>query len=144
MHEMSIVTDIIKAVAKKAEELDATQVKTIVLQVGEVRDIHEDLLQRYFDYFSKGTVAEGVEVTMVVVPLRYACQQCSRVYGFDLYAGEIKCLDEEQLAKLQEESLAPDRPSAKERTSPHCPFHPHAPVDIVSGSELTIIEMGVI
>lgn len=116
MHEMAVVTSIIDAVCEHATALGATRVVALTLHVGAARDIHEPLLQRYFDYFSRGTMAEGVKVTMVTIPLRYRCAHCGRVYDYDLSAN----------------------------AEPACEQHPDAPVALVSGTELSIEDIGVV
>lgn len=116
MHEMAVVTSIVDAVCEHAAALGAARVVTLTLRVGAARDIHEPLLQRYFDYFSRGTMAEGVEVTMVVIPVRYRCSRCGRVYDYDL-DGDVE---------------------------PGCGEHPDAPVALVSGTELSIENIGVV
>lgn len=116
MHEMAVVTSILDAVCERAQEEGASRIVSIDLRVGEMRDIHEPLLQKYFDYFSRGTLAEGVEVTMESVPLRFRCDQCGQVYGYDLDGDAM----------------------------PRCPNHPHSGITVVSGTELSIEKIGVI
>ena len=113
---MGVVTSIIAAICEKADEIGACEVKTVVLSVGEARDIHESLLQRYFDYFSRGTKAEGVEVTVRRIPIKYRCVTCGSIYDYQL--------DQE--------------------TEPECKDHPDGSVKIISGTELFIEEIGVV
>lgn len=114
MHEMAVVTSILDAVCERAQEEGATRVVSIDLRIGEMRDIHASLLQKYFDFFARGTMAEGVDVTMEMIPLRFQCDSCGRVYDYDFDDGTPRCVD-----------------------------HPDATVTVVSGTELIIENIGV-
>jgi hydrogenase nickel incorporation protein HypA/HybF len=59
MHELPITESILKIVLKHAEMNSARKVITVHLQVGKLSDLEDDWIQRYFDYLSKGTIAEG-------------------------------------------------------------------------------------
>lgn len=89
MHEMAIVTDILDAVCAHAEQAGAQKVVGLTLVAGEVRDIHEDLLQHYIDWFSRGTIAEGMKAKMIVQPLRFRCRECGEIYRYSLKQGAI-------------------------------------------------------
>lgn len=140
---MAVVTNIIDTVCSHAAEIGASRVVSLTLHVGEVRDIHEELLQRYFDHFSRGTAAEGIVVDMVVVPLRYRCDECGSVYGYDLKAERILC--PEPLRSLQDGPLGCACGHAHPRGErPRCLIHPNAGITVVSGTELFIEDIGVI
>ncbi|MEC4273644.1 hydrogenase maturation nickel metallochaperone HypA [Adlercreutzia sp. R25] len=111
---MAVVTSILDAVCERAREEGAARVVSIDLRIGEMRDIHASLLQKYFDFFARGTLAEGVEVTMEMVPLRFRCDVCGRRYDYDFDEG-----------------------------APTCDEHPGASVTVVSGTELVIEKIGV-
>lgn len=155
MHEMAIVTSIIDSVCEHAVEIGANRVVKLTLYVGEVRDIHEPLLQRYFDHFSRCTIAEGVKVSMVTVPLRFCCDECGAVYGYDLVNERVLHPGSLVDAGGSEEYVAinPDRYSSDggrtcghahaKGESPHCILHPEAEITVVSGTELYIEDIGV-
>lgn len=115
MHEMTVVTSILDAVCERAREEGATRVVTIDLRVGVMRDVHVSLLQKYFEFFARDTLAQGVEVRVEMVPLRFKCDVCGCVYEYD--------------------------PSDD---MPRCAVHPQAAVTVVSGTELVIDQIGVV
>ena len=131
MHEMAVVRSIVDSISEHAERMGAARVASVTLNVGAARDFHEPLLQRYFDYFSRGTVAEGVKVDMVVIPLTYQCEECGAVYGYDIASERITALDRDEA----------ESPAVGE---PRCLRHPGAAIRMLSGTELFIEEIGVI
>ena len=157
MHEMAVVTSIIDAICEKAAEEGATRVVACALHVGEIRDIHEDLLQKYFDWFSRGTAAEGVQVAMHVIPLRYQCQECGRIYGYNLKDERIADPFGDPLEDPAfQEGDTGDHVEREEGTCgcghghrmakqrPHCFDHPEASIAVISGTELFIGDIGII
>jgi len=56
------------------------QVVTIHLQIGKLSDLEDEWIQRYFDYLSKGTIAQGAELKIERMPIRVQCDVCSNSY----------------------------------------------------------------
>lgn len=134
MHEMAVVSAIIDAICEAAAEDGASEVLSCTLTVGAARDIHEDLLQTYFDWFSRGTAAEGVKVILNTVPLRYCCEECGRMYAFDL--------TEQRIIDPWGDPL-PAQIDPGPGSQPACIAHPDARIRVVSGLELAIEEISV-
>ena len=80
MHELPITESILKIVLKHAETNNVSQVVTIHLQIGKLSDLEDEWIQRYFDYLSKGTLAEGAELKIERMPIKVQCDICSHVY----------------------------------------------------------------
>jgi hydrogenase nickel incorporation protein HypA/HybF len=83
MHEMALVRDVVDLVVKEAEAAGATEVRTVSLTIGYVRDIVEDQINDCFAYLARGTVAEHAELVIVRVPLTVRCNECGYVYHID-------------------------------------------------------------
>lgn len=139
MHEMALVTEMIAAIEEKAKEVEAERVCSVTLRVGEFRDIHLDLLQKYFEYFTRETVAEGMEVTADVVPARYVCERCGSVYHYDMASLGIERESGPAASPLPE-----GRAEETQSGRPHCFDHPDAQIRLITGLELEIIEMAVL
>ena len=165
MHEMAIVTDILDAVCEHAKKAGAEKVVGLTLVAGEVRDIHEDLLQHYIDWFSRGTIAEGMKAKMIVQPLRFRCRECGEIYRYSLKKGAI--LDESgavlagvgstgDVVDLGEDDCGCGGEHAEhadgcgcgghhvEKVRPHCLAHPDAGIDVTTGYELSVIDISVV
>jgi hydrogenase nickel incorporation protein HypA/HybF len=80
MHELPVTESILKIVLKHAQANDVKKVKTIRLKVGMLSDLEDGWIQRYFDYLSKGTVAEGARLEIERTPIVMKCDACSGSY----------------------------------------------------------------
>jgi len=81
MHELPLAKSIYRSVMKKAEECGATSVVRVVIEAGELREYVELILQRYWDYVSRGSLAEGARIELITLPATVRCGACGRVYG---------------------------------------------------------------
>jgi hydrogenase nickel incorporation protein HypA/HybF len=92
MHELPITESILKIVLKHARANDVKKVKTIHLRIGRLSDLEDEWLQRYFDYLSKGTLAEGAKIKIERTPIVMKCDACSASYEWELSKmGDIIC-----------------------------------------------------
>ena len=85
MHELPIAKSILTNVLKYAEENNANKITGITLQVGELRDFVEDVLQMYWDYIGKGTLAEGSKIKINTVPTSVLCKNCNEVLNINIH-----------------------------------------------------------
>jgi hydrogenase nickel incorporation protein HypA/HybF len=80
MHELPVTENILKVVLRHAEEAKAGKVVRVSLRIGELSDIIEEWLQRYFDYLSKGTLAEGAVLQVERTPVIFRCEDCGESF----------------------------------------------------------------
>ena len=80
MHELPVTESILKIVLKHAMTNGVRKVKTIRLKVGKLSDLEDGWIQRYFDYLSKGTMAEGARLEIERTPIIMKCNACSGSY----------------------------------------------------------------
>ena len=76
MHELPVTESILKIVLKHARANGVRKVKTVRLKVGKLSDLEDGWIQRYFDYLSKGTVAEGARLEIERAPIIMKCNTC--------------------------------------------------------------------
>jgi hydrogenase nickel incorporation protein HypA/HybF len=92
MHELPITESILNIVLKHARMNNAQKVMTIHLQIGKLTDLQDEWLQRYFDYLSKGTLAEGAKLNIERMPVTVQCNTCQVSYEADVaQMGELVC-----------------------------------------------------
>jgi hydrogenase nickel incorporation protein HypA/HybF len=92
MHELPITESILNIVLKHAGANGVRKVKTIRLKVGKLSDLEDGWIQRYFDYLSKGTVAEGARLEIERTPIVMQCNACSELYRVEAAEiGELPC-----------------------------------------------------
>jgi hydrogenase nickel incorporation protein HypA/HybF len=92
MHELPITESILKIVLKHAEINDVNKVMVIHMGVGILSELEDEWLQNYFDYLSKGTVAEGARLVIERIPVKVQCNTCSNTYEAQTAKiGELNC-----------------------------------------------------
>jgi hydrogenase nickel incorporation protein HypA/HybF len=84
MHELPILRNIVDVALRHAASAGASRVVAIDLEVGELRDLDEAWMQRYFRFVCAGTPA--AEATLRVRRSRalFLCRDCGATSAFDL------------------------------------------------------------
>jgi len=80
MHEMAVMERILDVVVKHAQSNNVKKVVSISLSVGEMTDLIDEWMQKYFDYLSKGTVAENSKLKITRVPVVLQCGKCGNKF----------------------------------------------------------------
>jgi len=92
MHELSVTESILKVVVKHALANNAGKVLIVHLRIGELTDLVDEYIQHYFDYLSKGTVAEGAKLNIERAPVIFECRDCQNRFPVCLKeAAKIAC-----------------------------------------------------
>jgi len=91
IHELAVTESLLKIVLKHAEENGAKRIVSIQLQVGELRDLTEEWMQRYFDYLSEGTLAEGGKILLTKIPVAFRCGACVHTFSADIRQSNLLC-----------------------------------------------------
>lgn len=119
MHELGIMTGVMEAVTKTAEEAGALKVLKVTLSVGVMTEAIEDALQFAFEALSEGTMCEGAELVINMVQPRSRCLECGAEYEHDRFhmlCPECGSFATELLAgrELQIDSIEVDLPDDEE------------------------------
>jgi hydrogenase nickel incorporation protein HypA/HybF len=77
MHELQITERILDIVLKHALGQDVTKVVRIHLRIGALSDLEDEWIQHYFDYLSRGTLAEHAKLAITRAPIVVRCQACA-------------------------------------------------------------------
>jgi len=80
MHETAVTKAILDIVMRNAQANNAKKVVTVRLEIGELSDMTEQWIQCYFDYFAKGTIAEGAHLVITRKPVLLECGGCKSRY----------------------------------------------------------------
>ena len=80
MHELPVIERITRIAISHAETNLAKKVVRIRIRVGELTDLEEEWMQRYFDFVSKGTLAEGAVLEIEWTPVMFRCDVCAKVF----------------------------------------------------------------
>ena len=84
MHELGVTKSIVEAVLKHAEAQNASQIRAVDLVIGEMRNLDEEWVQRYFDRCAEGTIAEGAQIRITSVPMTFYCSACGATFQLPL------------------------------------------------------------
>lgn len=81
MHELPVIQSMMNVVIRHANAGRAGRVISISLRIGELSDLADEWMQRYFDYVSRGTIAEGAVLKIERSPVILKCEGCSREFA---------------------------------------------------------------
>lgn len=80
MHELAVTESILKIALTNAQAHKAHQITSLHLVIGEWSSYVGESVQFYWDFLSKGTIAEGARLEFRRVPVSLVCQNCTNEY----------------------------------------------------------------
>ncbi|MCL5256473.1 MAG: hydrogenase maturation nickel metallochaperone HypA [Chloroflexi bacterium] len=80
MHELTVTQNVLDIAIEHARQGGATRITRINLVIGEMSSIIDDSVQFYFDFISKGTMAEGAELQFRRIPAQFRCSECGQMF----------------------------------------------------------------
>lgn len=83
MHEVSLCESVIEIVEQYAVAERCRRVKKVWLEVGTLAAVEPDAMHFSFDAVSKGTVAEGAELSLIKVLPEVWCAACEAEVTID-------------------------------------------------------------
>ncbi|RMF50199.1 MAG: hydrogenase maturation nickel metallochaperone HypA [Anaerolineae bacterium] len=81
MHELAVTEHLLALTLKHAEAHNASRVTDLYIVVGEMASIVDDSVQFYWDFLSRGTLAEGARLHFKRIPARMTCQDCGHTFS---------------------------------------------------------------
>lgn len=94
MHEFSFAYDIFKVAEATALKYNAKQITEVFLEIGELTLIVPELLRRSFEMATKGSIAEGANLNIKIIPGKVKCRECNEI-------SEVSLSNDAQLTGLQ-------------------------------------------
>lgn len=76
MHELSVINSIHSIVLRHAALHKVRKITAIHLEVGALSDLEDRWMQHYFDFISKGGIAEGARLVIERTPAVMQCADC--------------------------------------------------------------------
>ena len=73
MHELPITQSLLEIALQHGEQAGAQRITQLDIVVGELSSIVDDSVQFYWDIVSKGTIAEGADLSFRRVPGTLRC-----------------------------------------------------------------------
>jgi hydrogenase nickel incorporation protein HypA/HybF len=84
MHELPVIESILKVALSHAAKNTVKKVAAIHLEVGELSDLEDEWMQRYFDHLSKDSIAEGAVLKIERIPVVMKCEDCDDSFKVDI------------------------------------------------------------
>ncbi|MFH1080618.1 MAG: hydrogenase maturation nickel metallochaperone HypA [Pseudomonadota bacterium] len=84
MHELAVTEGILKVVLRHAAMNGASRIVGVGLRIGELADLADEWLQRYFDYLSRDTIAAGARIRVERIPVIFRCEACGKAFPVKL------------------------------------------------------------
>lgn len=81
MHELGLIVDVVDTVERIASEKDLSDIKKVVLDVGEMYFIVPSLMQSVYRAAAKGTRLEGSELVLNLISAAADCLGCGRSFN---------------------------------------------------------------
>ncbi len=86
---MGITQGILDASFAAAEKAGATRITEIKVSIGELTEVVDFALQFAFEALTPGTMADGAQLVVIMVPARSRCRDCGLEYDHDRF--EMLC-----------------------------------------------------
>jgi hydrogenase nickel incorporation protein HypA/HybF len=86
MDEHEIANHVLEVVDEAAYRRSARRILGLHVEIGGRRVFDPDRLQSVFSDAARGTVAEGAQLVIKVLPVRHHCQNC----GHDFFASGVE------------------------------------------------------
>ncbi|MFX1239546.1 MAG: hydrogenase maturation nickel metallochaperone HypA [Promethearchaeota archaeon] len=94
MHEFAFAYDIFKVAEATAKKYNAKRITQVLLEIGELTLIVPNLLKRSFEMATAGSIAEGAELVIQILPGKIRCRDCNNI-------SEVTVTEEAKLTGLQ-------------------------------------------
>jgi len=92
LHELQVTERILDIVLDHARRGGATKVVRVHLTIGDLSDLEGEWIQHYFDYLSRGTLADGARLEVRRSPIVARCEDCEAEFEVPREAlGSAEC-----------------------------------------------------
>ena len=89
MHELSLCQNLLHQVQEIARQQNATHIKLIQVKIGTLSGVAAESLEHAFPIASVGTIAEGAQLSIKIVPARVQCESCGA--ESDVETNKLNC-----------------------------------------------------
>lgn len=87
MHELGVVMEVVRTVEDYARSNGVTRVGAVVLQIGELSSMIPRYVEECYPAACDGTLLEGSELRIELIPANGRCRSCERIYNVPLNGG---------------------------------------------------------
>lgn len=91
MHEFGIAQMLFEIALEEAEKHELSKVSNLTVQIGEMVAVIPEALTFAFSVISRGTILEGSELRIEIVPAVAKCNRCGELFEVENFS--FKCPD---------------------------------------------------
>ncbi|MGN6713802.1 hydrogenase maturation nickel metallochaperone HypA/HybF [Anaerocolumna jejuensis] len=91
MHELGVLNSMVHTIERIVKEQNVTEVRKLVIEVGELAGIVPRYLEQSWPAASYKTFMEKTELELIVIPGIVKCKSCGRV--FNAVYSDLQCPD---------------------------------------------------
>lgn len=92
VHEVSIVSDLIKAIMEELGRYDVSSVSAVTLVIGKLTNLGSDQMRFAYEVMTRGTILEGSELVIEEEEIALRCSGC----GYEGPARNLSFGDDDQ------------------------------------------------
>ena len=81
MHEINIVRQVMRTVEEFAKENQVSDIREIVLDIGELSLVIPEYVEEIYPVVAKGTMFEDIKLIIDVIPGLAQCSECDEVFN---------------------------------------------------------------
>jgi len=106
MHEMSIAQSLIDIIREEMVKNDASVIRTVRLNVGEMSAVVPESLKFCFSILTAKTALKGARLIMDIVPLKGYCRECECVFKIENFVFVCPSCGSVQVETLEGKDLS--------------------------------------
>nr|WP_288825407.1 hydrogenase maturation nickel metallochaperone HypA [uncultured Clostridium sp.] len=89
MHELGVMSEVVRIVENVVMEQNLSQVESLVLQIGEMASVIPYYVEQCYPAAVQGTILENARLDIEIIPANGRCRECNKV--FHVTEGYMKC-----------------------------------------------------
>lgn len=80
MHELTLMGGVFDVIDSTLSQHSVEKVTQVKLKIGKLTNAEPEALAFAFEVFSKGTICDGAELLVEIIPVRGQCQNCGEEF----------------------------------------------------------------
>ena len=90
---MPIIGEVVNVALRHAEQNRAQKIVKVHLAIGDLSDLVDEWVQRYFTFLTKDTIARDADLVIENVPVKIMCDSCKKPFTVDKKEMDFACPD---------------------------------------------------
>jgi len=83
VHEMALMGGVFEVITSTLAQYEVKKVNLVKLKIGKLTNAEPEALQMAFEAYAKGTICEGAQLQIELVPVKARCKSCQAEFDVD-------------------------------------------------------------